>query len=51
MRAFASRLAKGARDRFLEGFDVRRYAARLEQLHADLFAAQRDHPESRWRKG
>jgi glycosyltransferase involved in cell wall biosynthesis len=39
-----SRLAKGARDRFLEGFDVRRYAARLEQLHAGLFAPRRDHP-------
>ena len=39
-----SRLARGARDRFLEGFDVRRYAARLEQLHAGLFAPQRDHP-------
>ena len=40
-----SRLARGARDRFLEGFDVRRYAARLEQLHAGLFAPQRDHPK------
>ena len=40
-----SRLARGARDRFLEGFDVRRYAARLEQLHASLFAPQRDHPK------
>jgi glycosyltransferase involved in cell wall biosynthesis len=40
-----SRLARGARDRFLEGFDVRRYAARLEQLHAALFAPQRDHPK------
>jgi len=40
-----SRLAKGARARFLEKFDVRRYAARLEQLHADLFAPQPDHPE------
>ncbi len=39
-----SRLARGARDRFLEGFDVRRYAARLEQLHAGLFAPQRDQP-------
>ncbi len=38
------RLAKGARARFLEKFDVRRYAARLEQLHADLFAPQLDHP-------
>ena len=40
-----SRLARGARDRFLEGFDVRRYAARLEQLHAGLFAPRRDHPK------
>jgi glycosyltransferase involved in cell wall biosynthesis len=32
------RLARGARDRFLEGFDVRRYAARLAQLHASLLA-------------
>jgi len=40
-----SRLARGARDRFLEGFDVRRYAARLEQLHASLFAPQRDDPK------
>ena len=39
------RLARGARDRFLEGFDVRRYAARLEHLHAGLFAPQRDHPK------
>jgi glycosyltransferase involved in cell wall biosynthesis len=40
-----SRLARGARNRFLEAFDVRRYAARLEQLHAGLFASQTDHPE------
>lgn len=40
-----SRLASGARARFLEKFDVRRYAARLEQLHADLFAPQHDHPK------
>jgi glycosyltransferase involved in cell wall biosynthesis len=40
-----NRLARGARDRFLEKFDVRGYAARLEQLHADLFAPQLDHPE------
>jgi glycosyltransferase involved in cell wall biosynthesis len=40
-----SRLARGARDRFLEGFDVRRYTARLEQLHADLFAPQHDDPK------
>jgi len=40
-----SRLARGARNRFLEAFDVRHYAARLEQLHAGLFAPQTDHPE------
>jgi glycosyltransferase involved in cell wall biosynthesis len=40
------RLATGARARFLEKFDVRRYAARLEQLHADLFVSKHDHPES-----
>jgi glycosyltransferase involved in cell wall biosynthesis len=34
------RLARGARDRFLAGFDVRRYAARLGQLHAGLFELQ-----------
>ncbi len=39
------RLARGARARFLEKFDVRRYAARLEQLHADLFGPQLDHPK------
>jgi glycosyltransferase involved in cell wall biosynthesis len=43
--SFRSRLARGARNRFLEAFDIRRYAARLEQLHADLFAPQSDHPE------
>jgi glycosyltransferase involved in cell wall biosynthesis len=37
------RLARGARDCFLEGFDVRSYASRLGQLHAGLFAPQRDH--------
>jgi glycosyltransferase involved in cell wall biosynthesis len=36
------RLGRGARDRFLQGFDVRRYAARLEQLHARLFGPHRD---------
>jgi glycosyltransferase involved in cell wall biosynthesis len=41
---FRSRLARGARERFLEGFDVRRYAARMEQLHAGLFTTQTDHP-------
>jgi glycosyltransferase involved in cell wall biosynthesis len=40
-----TRLARGARDRFLEGFNVRRYAARLEQLHAGLFVPQPDHPK------
>jgi glycosyltransferase involved in cell wall biosynthesis len=40
-----NRLARGARARFLEKFDVRSYAARLEQLHADLFAPQLDHPK------
>ena len=40
-----SRLAKGARARFLEGFDVCRYAARLEQLHAGLFTPEHDHPK------
>jgi glycosyltransferase involved in cell wall biosynthesis len=39
------RLARGARARFLEKFDVRRYAARLEQLHVDLFGPQLDHPK------
>lgn len=33
-----SQLSKGARSRFLEGFDVRLYATRLERLHANLFA-------------
>ena len=32
------RLARGARARFLAGFDVRRYAARLRQLHSALLA-------------
>jgi glycosyltransferase involved in cell wall biosynthesis len=40
-----SRLASGARKRFLEAFDIRRYAIRLEQLHAGLFAPQPDHPK------
>ena len=39
------RLAKGARDRFLEGFDVRRYAARLRQVHAGLLTRKHDQPE------
>ena len=40
------RLARGARDRFLEGFDVHRYAARLGQLHAGLFELQHNQPEA-----
>jgi glycosyltransferase involved in cell wall biosynthesis len=40
-----SRLGRGARARFLEKFAVRRYVDRLEQLHADLFAPQHDHPK------
>jgi glycosyltransferase involved in cell wall biosynthesis len=40
-----TRLARGGRERFLEEFDVRRYAARLEQLHASLFAPSCDHPK------
>src|SRR5262249_9067474 len=43
-QSLRSRLAKGARDRFLERFDVRRYAARLEQLHTSLFAPHSDCP-------
>ena len=39
------RLARGARDRFLEGFDVRRYAARLGQLHASLLTPQYNQQE------
>jgi glycosyltransferase involved in cell wall biosynthesis len=39
------RLARGARERFLEGFDVRRYAVRLGQLHAGLLVPQHDQPE------
>jgi glycosyltransferase involved in cell wall biosynthesis len=39
-QSLRSQLARGARARFLEGFDVRRYAARLGQLHAGLFAPQ-----------
>ena len=37
-----NRLAMGARNRFLEAFDVRRYAILLEQLHAGLFESQPD---------
>jgi len=40
------RLARGARARFLAGFDVRRYAARLGQLHAGLFELQHNQPEA-----
>jgi len=39
-------LARGARDRFLEGFDVRRYAARLRELHAGLLAPRHDQMET-----
>lgn len=39
------RLARGARARFLDKFDVRHYAARLEQLHADLFGPPLDRPK------
>jgi len=38
------RLARGARDRFLAEFDVRRYASRLTQLHAGLLGYGRDEP-------
>ena len=44
-----SRLARGARERFLEAFDIRPYAIRLEQLHAALFAPSRI-TRSWWRK-
>ena len=40
------RLARGGRARFLAGFDVRRYAARLEQLHASLFKFQHNQMEA-----
>lgn len=40
------RLARAARARFLEKFDVRRYAARLTQLHANLCASQLDRSRS-----
>ena len=39
------RLARGARDRFLEGFDVHRYAARLGQLHTNLLTPQHNQHE------
>jgi glycosyltransferase involved in cell wall biosynthesis len=39
------RLARGARDRFLKEFDVRRYASRLGQLHAGLLGYLRAEPE------
>ena len=39
------RLASGARDRFLEGFDVHRYAARLGQLHTNLLTPQHNQHE------
>jgi glycosyltransferase involved in cell wall biosynthesis len=39
-------LARGARDRFLEGFDVRRYAARLRELHVGVLAPRHDQMET-----
>jgi glycosyltransferase involved in cell wall biosynthesis len=39
------RLARGGRDRFLEAFDVRHYAARLGQLHASLLASKHHQSE------
>ena len=44
------RLAKGARDRFVNEFDVRNYAARLRHLHAGLLAFGRNELEA-MRKG
>lgn len=35
-------LARAGRERFLEGFDVRRYASRLEHIHASLLTPQCD---------
>jgi glycosyltransferase involved in cell wall biosynthesis len=40
------RLARGARQRFLEGFDVRGYAARLGQLHASLLTTPHNQSET-----
>ena len=40
------RLAKGARDRFVNEFDVRNYAARLRHLHARLLAFGRNELEA-----
>jgi glycosyltransferase involved in cell wall biosynthesis len=40
-----ARLGRGARERFLAEFDVRRYATRLTQLHADLLGYDRVEPE------
>ena len=40
------RLAKGARDRFVNEFDVRNYAARLRHLHASLLAFGRNELEA-----
>jgi glycosyltransferase involved in cell wall biosynthesis len=44
-QSLRNRLARGARDRFLEGFEVRTYASRLGQLHVDLLTPQRNQPE------
>jgi hypothetical protein len=40
------RLAKGARDRFVNEFDVRNYAARLRHLHASHLAFCRNELEA-----
>jgi glycosyltransferase involved in cell wall biosynthesis len=39
------RLARGARERFLERFEIRGYAARLGQIHASLLAPQHNPSE------
>jgi glycosyltransferase involved in cell wall biosynthesis len=39
-----TRLGKGARNRFLEAFDIHRYAIRLGKIHAGLFEPRLDHP-------
>jgi glycosyltransferase involved in cell wall biosynthesis len=39
------RLGRGARERYLKEFDVRRYASRLGQLHASLLGYERAEPE------
>lgn len=42
--ALRARLAEGARKRFLEKFDVRKYAARLAALHAAALGRPADRP-------